>query len=82
MIAMLRSQEIPSYVNIGLVYSEGRFYYHAWPSVYVGYWIDTDPALGQIIADVRRIKLLKGFNSQFELFKVIGKIKVEIIDYD
>jgi Transglutaminase-like superfamily len=81
-IAMLRSRGIPAYVNIGLVYNEGKFYYHAWPSVYVGRWIDTDPALGQVVAGVRRIKLLKGFNSQFELFKVIGKIKVEIIDYD
>jgi len=82
MIAMLRSQGVPAYVNIGLVYNDGKFYYHAWPSVYVGHWIDTDPALNQVIADRRRVKLFKGFNSQFELFKVLGKIKLEIIDYD
>jgi hypothetical protein len=26
--------------------------------------------------------LLKGFSGQFELFKIIGRIKMEIVDYD
>jgi hypothetical protein len=69
-------------VNIGLVYEEGRFFYHAWVSLYVGEWIDTDPALNQLIADPTHIKLLKGFKDQFEIFKIIGKLQIEIIDYN
>lgn len=81
MVGFLRSAGIPSYVNIGIVHSEGRFFYHAWVSAYVGEWIDTDPALNQLIADPTHIKLLKGLEKQFELFKIIPKIKVEILDY-
>lgn len=81
MVGFLRSVGIPSYVNIGIVLSEGRFFYHAWVSAYIGEWIDTDPALEQLIADPTHIKLLKGLENQFELFKVIPKIKVEILDY-
>jgi hypothetical protein len=82
LVGFLRSLGIPSYVNIGLVYEEGRFFYHAWVSLYVGEWIDTDPALNQLIADPTHIKLLKGFKDQFEIFKIIGKLQIEIIDYN
>lgn len=81
MAGFLRSLGIPAYVNIGIVYNEGRFFYHAWISAYVGEWIDTDPALNQLIADPTHIKLLTGLENQFELFKIISKIKMEILDY-
>ena len=81
MVGFLRSVGIPSYVNIGIVLSEGRFFYHAWVSAYIGEWIDTDPALEQLIADPTHIKLLQGLENQFELFKIIPKIKVEILEY-
>lgn len=81
MVGFLRCAGIPSYVNIGIVYSEDRFFYHAWVSAYIGEWFDTDPALNQLIADPTHIKLLTGFENQFELFKIISKIKVEIIEY-
>lgn len=82
MVGFLRSAGIPAYVNIGIVHNEGRFFYHAWVSAYVGEWIDTDPALNQLIADPTHIKLLTGLKNQFELFKIISKIKVEITDYE
>lgn len=77
----LRGAGIPAYVNIGLVYMEGKFFYHAWVSLYVGEWIDTDPALNQLIADVTHIKLLEGLRSQFEIFKIIGNLRIKIIEY-
>ena len=81
MVGFLRSAGIPSYVNIGIVHSKGRFFYNAWVSAYIGEWIDTDPALNQLIADPTHIKLLTGLKSQFELFKIISKIKVKVLDY-
>ncbi len=81
MVGFLRCAGIPSYVNIGVVHHEGRFYYHAWVSAYAGTWIDTDPALEQTVADPTHIKLLQGLENQFELFKIIPKIKMEILEY-
>gem|GEM_PF-2644315 len=81
LVGFLRSVGIPSYVNIGLVYNKGKFFYHAWPSVFVGEWIDTDPAFNQLIADPTHIKLLKGLESQFQISKIIGNVKIEILEY-
>ncbi|MCP4649474.1 MAG: transglutaminase domain-containing protein [PVC group bacterium] len=80
--ALARAAGIPAKVHVGLVYLKGRFYYHAWPSVYVGKWIDMDPTFGQDIADVSHIKLLEGdLNKQLDIVKLIGKIALEVIEY-
>ncbi len=81
LVGLLRSVGIPSYVNIGLVYKEGRFFYHAWVSLYVGEWIDTDPALGQLVADATHLKLFRGLESQFEIFKLLNNLKIDILEY-
>ncbi|MFH2145299.1 MAG: transglutaminase family protein [Candidatus Omnitrophota bacterium] len=80
--ALTRALGIPTKINVGLTYNEGRFYYHAWCSVYVGEWIDIDPAFGQSVADVTHIKFLEGdLNKQLEIANVIGKISLEVTDY-
>ncbi|MCM8824371.1 MAG: transglutaminase-like domain-containing protein, partial [Candidatus Omnitrophica bacterium] len=81
LVGFLRSVGIPSYVNIGVVYYEGRFFYHAWVSAFVGEWIDVDPALNQVIADPTHIVLFKGLDGQFELFKIIDKLQIEVLEY-
>ncbi|OQX81003.1 MAG: hypothetical protein B6D56_03540 [Candidatus Omnitrophica bacterium 4484_70.1] len=81
LVGFLRSVGIPSWVNIGLVYQKGRFFYHAWVSCFVGEWIDTDPALNQLIADPTHIKLFKGLKNQFELFKFLGSLQIEIMEF-
>jgi len=81
LVGFLRSLGIPSYVNIGIVYQDGKFFYHAWVSAFVGEWIDTDPALGQITADATHIKLVKTLKGQFEIFKFIDNLKIEILDF-
>ncbi len=81
LVGFLRSVGIPSYVNIGLVYKDGRFFYHAWVSAFVGEWIDTDPALSQLIADVTHLALRKSLEGQFEIFEFIGKIKIKVLNY-
>ncbi|MBI4846944.1 MAG: transglutaminase domain-containing protein [Candidatus Omnitrophica bacterium] len=80
--ALARAAGIPAKVNVGLAYTGGRFFYHSWPSVYVGQWIDMDPTFGQDIADAGHIKLIEGdLNRQLDIIKVLGKIKLEVIDY-
>jgi len=87
-VALARSLGIPAKFNIGLVYLRGKFYYHAWPSVYVhkrsgeSGWIALDPTFGQTAVDATHIKLLEGgFDKQIELLRVIGNLNLEILDY-
>jgi transglutaminase-like putative cysteine protease len=81
LVGFLRRLGIPAYVNIGLVHLDGIFYYHAWVSMYVGEWIDTDPALRQLIADASHIKLFQGLRGQFEIPKIIGNVKINVVEY-
>ncbi len=81
MAGFLRSLGIPAYVNIGLVYNEGRFFYHAWVSAFVGDWIETDPALTQLIADPTHITFFKGLENQFKIIKIINRVGLEVLKY-
>jgi len=56
-IALARAVGIPARICSGLVFSKDAFYYHFWPEVYVGRWIQMDPTLGQVIADANHIQL-------------------------
>lgn len=80
--ALGRSIGLPVKVNVGLAYTGGRFYYHAWVSVYTGEWVDMDPTFGQDIADVTRIKLIEGdIDKQLDIIRLLGRIKLEVIEY-
>jgi len=79
--AMTRSIGIPTKVVLGLVYLDGRFYYHAWNEVYLGSWVPVDSTFGQFPADATHIKLLEGDISKSpEILRVVGKIKLEIVE--
>jgi hypothetical protein len=83
--ALARAAGIPTKVEIGLVYSEDAFYYHAWPSVYVGEWHSLDPTLGQLTVDATHIKFIEGgLSEQMKVLDLIGKLKIKIlkIEYD
>ncbi len=80
--ALARAVDIPTKICLGIVYNEGMFYYHAWPAVFVNNrWRPIDPTFGQNTADATHIKLLEGgYDSQASLMRVVGKLKVKIID--
>ena len=56
-IALARSAGIPARICSGVTYAKDAFYYHFWPEVYVGTWVQMDPTLGQTIADATHIQL-------------------------
>ena len=56
-IALARAAGIPARICSGIVFAKDAFYYHFWPEVYVGRWIQMDPTLGQTIADANHIQL-------------------------
>ncbi len=80
--ALLRSQGIPARVAVGVLYFQDRFYYHAWLEVHGGTWLALDPTLGQTPADATHIRFLTGdLDRQSELVRVIGRLRVEILDW-
>ena len=81
-VALARALGIPARVLVGLVYKDGRFFYHAWPAVFVGEWLSLDPTFGQDNADATHIRLFEGeLNQQLNLAGVLGKIKIHIEEY-
>ena len=56
-IALARAAGIPARICSGIVFAKDAFYYHFWPEVYVGQWVQMDPTLGQVIADANHIQL-------------------------
>ena len=82
MAALSRAAGIPAKIESGLVYLNGRFYYHAWNLLYLGRWVTVDPLFGQIPADVTHIRFSSGDpKEQLDLMGIIGKVKLKVIDY-
>ena len=81
-VALTRALKIPSEVNTGVVYLNGAFSYHSWPSVFVdGTWYDLDPTFGQDEVDATHITLIRGdFEKLFELLRIIGKLDIRVLD--
>ena len=78
-VGLARAAGLPARIRVGLTLHEGRFYYHAWPSVYVGRWLDMDPTLGLPAVNAAYISLVEGeLAEQMKLMSVIGQLKVEI----
>lgn len=78
--ALLRAAGIPAQIEAGLVYQNGRFYYHAWNSAYIGAWVTADAVFNQIPADVTHIRLVRGEGGeQLDLLGFMGKIKLEVL---
>jgi len=81
-VALCRALGIPSTLCVGIVYSQGSFYYHAWSEVFVGRWVSVDPTMNQMPADATHIKFVEGgLDKQLEIIKLIGVLKLEVVDY-
>jgi hypothetical protein len=79
--ALARASGLPTKICMGVVYKDGLFYYHAWPAVYLGCWTPIDPTFGQKLADATHVKILEGgFERQADLLRVVGKIKITVLE--
>jgi transglutaminase-like putative cysteine protease len=88
-VAMARSIGLPARIAVGLAYTRGAFYYHAWPEVYLdegrgrGRWLPTDPTFNEFPADAMHVRLLRGgLDKQAAILPLIGKVKMDILDLD
>ncbi len=80
-VALARSLGLPARTAVGLVHIRGRFYYHAWPEVWLnGEWVAVDPTLGQAPADASHLRfLVGGLARQIELIRLIGRLNVDVL---
>src|SRR5687767_15407920 len=53
-----RAAGVPARAAAGLAHLGGKFYYHAWPEVFVGKWIAVDPTFGQFPADAAHLRFV------------------------
>ena len=82
LVALARAAGLPARPVAGLVYLDGRFYYHAWAELFVGRWVTADPTFGQIPADVTHLQLARGsLAAQTRITNVVGRIRLEIEDF-
>lgn len=82
--ALARSQHIPTRVVTGIVYSNlGGFLYHAWCESYINGWLAIDPTLNQIPADATHIRIAVGDpeDDAGAVLKMVGKVKLEVLEY-
>jgi transglutaminase-like putative cysteine protease len=80
-VALARSLGLPARTAAGLVHVGGRFYYHAWPEVWLDErWVAVDPTLGQFPAVASHLRfLVGGLARQVELIRLIGRLRLEVL---
>jgi len=79
--ALARAAGVPARIEAGLVYLNGRFYYHAWNTVFTGRWVTVDSLMNQLPADVTHIRFTRGGpESQLDMMGAIGNITLEILE--
>ena len=82
-VGLARAVGIPAKIRVGLTLHNGLFYYHAWPSVDLGRWVDMDPTLGQPAVGADHISLFEGeLPEQMRLMGVLGRLKVEVVNVE
>ena len=80
--ALLRSVGIPARIVVGLVYRDGKFYYHAWNEAHIRTWISLDAILNQMPADATHIKLVNGgIEKQIQIAAMIGTLNLSVLEY-
>jgi transglutaminase-like putative cysteine protease len=79
-VALARAAGIPARVAAGLTYLDGKFYYHAWPEVWLGRWVAVDPTFGQFPADAAHLRFtVGGLGRQADLLRLMGALHIDVL---
>ena len=74
---------IPARAATGLAYAGGKFYYHAWPEVFLDRWVAVDPSFGQFPADAGHLRFVTGgLAEQAALLGIIGRVRIDVLASD
>ena len=79
-VALARSAGIPTRIAAGLAFLDGKFYYHAWPEIYLNGWVAVDPTFGQFPADAAHLRFtIGGLGRQADLLRLMGNLQIELL---
>lgn len=79
-VALSRAAGIPARVAAGLAYVDRKFYYHAWPEVFLQQWVAVDPTFGQFPADASHVRLtIGGHRRQAELLRLMDALQIDVL---
>jgi len=79
-VALARAVGVPSRVVSGVLYADGRFFYHAWAEVRLRAWVAVDPTLGQFPADAAHLRFVgSGLGRQDELTRLLGSLSIDVL---
>ncbi len=79
-VALARAAGIPARAAAGLAFVRGKFYYHAWPEVYLDTWVAVDPTFGQFPADASHLRfVIGGLARQAEMLRLIGNLGIDVV---
>ncbi len=75
-----RAAGIPTRVVAGIVYAEGRFFYHAWDECWLGKWVPFDATMPGAFVDATHIKFSQGeVTEMYNVAGVVGRIKLKVL---
>jgi transglutaminase-like putative cysteine protease len=79
-VALSRAAGVPARVAAGLAYVDGKFYYHAWPEIWLERWVAIDPTFGQFPADAAHLRFtVGGLGRQAELLRLMGPLRIDVL---
>jgi len=79
-VALARAAGIPARVAAGLAFLDGKFYYHAWPEVWLERFVAVDPTFGQFPADASHLRFtIGGLGRQAGLLSLMGTLQVDVL---
>jgi hypothetical protein len=79
--ALGRAAGIPTRIETGLTYLDGRFLYHAWNAFYIGHWITADAVFNQVPADVTHVGIAgSDTGAGTALAGLIGRLEITIVE--
>jgi transglutaminase-like putative cysteine protease len=80
--SLARAVGLPSRIAVGLVYSEGSFYYHAWVQYWAGArWFTGDPLMDQLPVDLGHIALIYGdVDKHMNVLAFLGQIHLKLLE--
>jgi len=86
--ALGRAVGLPTRLVTGLAYVGGKFGYHAWTEVYVGRWVEMDPAWGEMTADAGHMTIYSSAldeasyaRASLATGRTIGTVEIDVLGY-
>lgn len=78
--ALARAAGIPARIAAGLAFVDGKFYYHAWPEIWLERWVAVDPTFGQFPADASHLRfVIGGLTRQADLLRLMGRLQIDVL---